>query len=116
RLEIADGFPKRRQQLGGNLQARFSRRPAAGQAKQFKFILAEAGGRLLFLQPNPRRFRARAQMMARGSVRANDHASSERAPPLSSPQLEGSGSYELIIVEMGVNTERFHRTAGLRVR
>ena len=52
RLEIANRFPQRRQQLGRDLQTGLSRRLSVGQAQQFEFVAAELGRGLLLLQPD----------------------------------------------------------------
>ena len=108
RLEIANGFPQRREQIRVDLQTRFARDPAVRLAQRIEFVTADFCGCQLFLQTDSAGVCARPKMMAGLPIGANDDFGAQPAAGFAFPQLEGARGGEFVVIEMRVDEKNFH--------
>src|SRR5439155_24003746 len=108
RLEIADRLPERSQQVGGHLQTGFARDPAVRVTQLFKFVAADFCRGQLFLQADFAGLVARAKLMSRFAIGADDHLGAQRAAEFPFPHFKRAGGGEFVIIEVRVDGEDFH--------
>lgn len=113
RFESADGIPERGEEWAVRDEATFPGCFAAGQPEEFKLIISQCGGLLLFVQPYFGGRGPGVKMVSGRAIGAYDKPSLEVAGEGTLPKCKSASCDKFEIIKMGVDAEGFHGAAVL---